>query len=708
MEWKKVCRQKKTLGIIVALFFIQLFFFLYLGQIGKLETESETKRQKYITEYRSQIEATIDQAESMGKFSIFVKEDSFSKDNLETTKKDFEGLLSVTPILFDSTFLIQFFSYALLDGAVVLCGIILTGVYIDKNKYGLKSMIFSSVNGRGKLIIKRISAIFLWDGILAFLFYGGTLLIGSVLYKANLWECLNYPIQSVSTFQNLTWRVSVGEFLMCYIAYKWLILFFISLVVWVIHLLVEHSMMVVGTVGVIGISSYLLYRFVDVNHTYNIFKYCNFWYPMLESKMFSEYKNLNIFSNAVNKMTVVFVFVVLGIVLFTGAALIIGVKKYPCTVHFSGIKSRFQKFGMKIKYLNGKILEKLSLTGFELYKILISQKGLIILVVLVFLLISNVDLKNVQWSVAQTMYYEFMDEHTGVPDKESQKQIQKWRNMLSYAENKYQEAQTLYANGMMSIDEWINRSMEYESYGEDRMFLAQMEDQTDYLERLEKKKDISGWYVNLYSYYHLLEAGGTLQNMIFIFAIVVLSSGMFFYEKDKGMLELMRTSTKGRAITFKRKLKTVVLITTLLYCIMVFLEVLEVAVVYGLNGLAAPVQSLPKLYFIEIPCSIGTFFVIFYLIKGMIIISVAVFISILSMKIGQKATVLIALGLCVPVLLYQIGFEIFKYFSISEILSVIPFLLQVKSVVAVLIVSLVIYVIAIASALWGYKKWCRV
>lgn len=90
MEWKKVLRQKKILAVLAVLFVFQIFFFLYSMQ------EKEEK---------------VNQADSMNVISIFAQEDSFSSRNLELTKKDFEGLLSVRPIAFEDTFLKEFFHF---------------------------------------------------------------------------------------------------------------------------------------------------------------------------------------------------------------------------------------------------------------------------------------------------------------------------------------------------------------------------------------------------------------------------------------------------------------------------------------------------------------------------------------------------------------------------------------------------------------------
>lgn len=705
MEWKLLLRKKKMIGILVGLFIFQIFVFLYSAQKELTDTKEEDVS-SYTEEFYAHVQSVVQQADAMGGISLFTQADSFTGRNLEKTKNDFERLFSVKPVEFENRFLTEFFNCSMINGIVVLCGVIIAFAYVEENKPGLRSMIFSAANGRGKLAAQKIGALFLWSAVITVVFYGGTLAASVLFYGGSLMEGFGYPIQSLPIFMDLPWLTGIGEFLICYLIYRCMVLFLIVLIIWTVMLCIDNLLMSVGLVGFMGILNYLLYYFIGSNHPLNILRYCNLWYQSTGIGFFTEYKNLNIMSYAVNKNVVMIGGYLLCVFIFGGAALLAGSRKYPCASRLAGWESRVEKLSKRMKKLHGNIMERLSLTGMEFYKVLISQKGMIVILLLAVILLWISDFKNLQLSGQQELYYEFLEEYTGVPNAESQQEIKELEDMLAAVEAEYLEDCKLYEQGILSTEDSILSTMRYDSFANDRKFLEQIQEQTAYLENLKEEKGISGWYVNVYSYHYLLREDNVMWNLLLIMGVVLLCSGIFSLEKKCGTLSIVRGSREGRKGVFKKKIQTAFVLTACLFLMTMALELGITVYIYGLEGLAAPVQSIPKLSFVSIRCSIGVFFAGLYLVKGIMLSSVAALTSMFSARTSQKAAIALAFLICIPALLAMVGFDFFRYLSLIEVLSVAPFLVQTGSVGIVTVVSLIFLLAGSLSIRDAYKRWC--
>lgn len=708
MEWRKI--SKKTMLFLAGLFVLQVFFFLYSiemenrrndqWQFEEAEYDEETYRTEqleYVNNYRSSIEAVIKQADSLGGISIFAKKDSFSESNLQKTKADFERILNVEPVAFDDIFLKEFFSYDAINGFVLLGIMFVAFALVEEKKQGLRSIIYSGKNGRGRLVLHKISALFLWNVIIVLTFYGGNLIVSAIRFQGNLVGVTDYPIQSMEMFSDFTWDLSIGEFLIWYLIYKVLMVFAISLVVWLIMFIVDNVIISGGIIGALGCLMYISYHFVSPNSPYNYLRYCDFWYLMSDMSFFTEYKNLSINSEAVNKDTVIFAAYGVFVMIILAISLIIGIKRYPC-------RSRHGKTGKKAFIMS--LPEKLSAGGMEFYKILVKQKGIVVLIVLFATMINQTDLSEVQRSAAQELYYDFMEKYEGVPGDESEQYISDMSEMLSDIEKEYEQAAIDYEAGRITEEQLMICAMRYHTFESERIFMSQIKEQKDYLELQKTERDIDGWYINMYGYNHLFTTGDTMGNILLIFAVVLLCSGVFSYEKKRGTLFIVRGSMDGRLKVFIMKMRAAVVMTLVMSAVSTVIEIVSISYVYGLSGFSAPVQSVYMLEFVPFRCSIGMFVVGMYLLKALVLVGMAVFVCAVSMTVNQRKTLIVSFILCAPALLSVMGFAGFENYSVVSVMSIGPLLLKVKSITVVGVVGVAIIAVGIMSLVRGYRKWC--
>lgn len=662
----------------------------------------------YIKEYPAYIEGVLEQADSMNTISIFSDTGSFSNANLSKTKKDYIGLQEVHPVLFWSEYITRFLDFIPMHGLALLAGIIMVFVLLDEKKIGLRSMVFSTINGRGKLVEAKVCALFLGAGVIVVLFYGTGFIESSMLYSGNFLSDIAYPIQSVQKFKDFTWNISIGEFCVIYLLYRWLVLFMLMLIIWTTLFVIDNPILGFGIMGVTGVVEYVLVKMIETNSPAQWFRYMNLWYLYIDKTVFTEYKNFSFFGQPLGKNYVLGITCLLILGLFCMSAYLAGVKKYPCTSKVGGWNAWISQIREKIERVYGRYTEKKTITGMEIHKILFLQKGWLVLILLCLFFVEQRDFTKVNRTAQQEMYYNFMERNEGTPDKDAQKEIDKLEETVSKITQEYEQAERDYEEGKIDLAVLIEYTNRYVAFEQDRVFLEQVKSQTAYLEQLKQENNIDGWYVNQYSYIHLLDNGnkGMIEDVLFFMGVVLLCSGVFAFEKKCGTKETIKGTVNGRKKLFARKMMVITVLTSLLFLFRTILELLCVWQVYGLSGLDAPVQSISCLSFIGISCNIGTFLIYLYLIKLLVMLAVVCFVCMFSVRWTQKITIGLSVLACIPSVLYLAGLSICKYFSVFTMLNINQYLLQIKNVGITVMMCFIFIAIGMGSLHRIYKIWC--
>lgn len=626
IECKKIWYNKKLIGGILLLFLLAMGSFLYTVQQKQVqwETWNEStyeeayvqKEQEYLSNFHASVEAVLQQADSMGMISIFAQSDSFSAKNLEQTKADFTRLLDAEPRLVESPFLEAFFGDMGIHFFVFGAGILFAAVLLEEQKQGLRGMTYAAVNGRENYVFYKMIALLVWTGIVTILFYGGLLAVSSLYFQGDIWICRNMSIQSLSLFGNVPWNLQIGTFLLFYLLVRWMAVFFCSFVVWTILYGIDQMLIGVGAIGGLGLLSLGIYLLIDGTHAWNLFHYCNPWYWILGNDFFIEYRNLDFFSQAVNKNLVIFIWMSFCFFLCLAGAVLVGIRRYPCESSNNKAIQWGKHLLQKWKKWKSSWMSGFGVSGMEYYKILISQKGILVFVIIVGVFVYQSDFTNVQFSTSQKMYLSFVERHKGIVNESAENELEELKVELYEAEQKYLEEAVRYEAGEIPLDTWIGTSMWYQSYEQERIFLEQMTEQTMYLKELKTKRGIDGWYVNLYAYNHLLGENNLFMQVLLCFGIVLFCMGAVRVEKKSGMLSLIRGSALGEHALFRKKVKTAGCLSLFLYLIYSGLEMGTVVYVYGLDGWMAPVQSILKLEWVPISCSIGVFFILWHGLKA--------------------------------------------------------------------------------------------
>lgn len=690
MEFKKVIIYKKIFAGIAFLCILQLLFFAYINRNYVKTVHDEN----YTLNYSDYVGEVVKKAESMSKVSIFYKADSFSKANIEKTLKDYKKLQDVKIASFDDNFMTAHFQYKELFGFVLIAGILVVFVYKPEKEKGIKGLLYATKNGRGVMAARRLTAILLWDALIVMAFYWANLICGGIILKGNVFTCLTYPVQSMEIFKNWTATDTIGVFLLKYYVYRVFILFAISAILYMLFTIFNNEIIPLGIAAIIGGIQYGMTRLTNDNTACNILKYCNLYCLASSNTFFTRYKNINVFNKAVSKNVMMAGFVGINIAIASLTGILV-----------SHCKRTYVK-GLKINILGktiGNIRNSVQLKIPETYKIMWIEKGLIILAVLVFVVIRSTYFGVNEKNRAKDMYFAFMDKYEGVPGYDSAKEIDDLRNTLDEVDAQYQRVEEDHSKGLVSDSEYINMQIVMQTYMKDKMFLQEIESQTDYL----KENTKNGWYVNKYKYGRLFKNDNTMVNLVTFVTVVLLCSGIFYYERKKGMNGLLRQCVEGREKLFNKKMRYAILTASAVGIFEIILEVSSAIHGYGAIVMKAPVQSLETFWFVKWNCSIGMFYIFICLMRIAITVMIAMVAASLSVITSQTISFMFAFILCIPSLLYLIGINFMEKLSIIDVMSVSPYMVRHGSVNAI-IYAMVFLAAATASVYHiAYRKWCK-
>ncbi|RKI43282.1 hypothetical protein D7V86_00655 [bacterium D16-51] len=601
MEWKTVIRKRFIRNMLLAVFCIHWFACIYWFLENKAVQEKG-----YINRYHQNIEAVLQQSDSMNQISIFKVAHGFSKRNIEKTADDYKKLLKIEPVSFGYQGLIAFFRCNLVHFFGVLSVLLAVIALTDRNAVGLKHMAYAARDGRGRRIFRKLLAIILWCMAVTAALYGSAFFISGCIYGTDYFSALQYPVQSIPIFMDVTYGLSIGEFLLLFLLYRCMFLVITALIVWSVYYFIDNVIIGTAVLGAMALAEVLLYSVIKVNSLFCILKYCNLWYQIKDNSFFSEYVNLNFFSYPVTKELISTAIIIIVCMILAFCSIMKAVITYP---------SVSRRFKMPFSSLLLLLQERLNSMGFEAYKLLVSQKGILLLLALLFVFIKQADFTDVIESGVQEMYCSFIERYEGVPTDASEQELGQLGSFLDALAKEYEQAVSDYEAG--KIDDKAYEEIQYKcsAYQTEQIFYREIMVQRDYLKSLQEKRGMDGWYINLYCYNRLFKNRLDLQDFVFAAGMLLLVFGAFWEEKISRADAVLRLCKYGRRELDRKKAILLIGITVIMFAVENVLEAASIYKLYGISGLFAPVQSIPRLSAVFFRCNILQFMVLFFFLK---------------------------------------------------------------------------------------------
>ncbi|MCR5636226.1 MAG: hypothetical protein K6F76_03480 [Clostridiales bacterium] len=628
----------------------------------------------YIASYKDKLEDLKAQAESISGISIFSESNSFSDKNINKTVKDYAPLENVTLAFENQEAVKSIIQFDFVHYIVLIFLIWIVFLFCSEKKKGLSQLVFATAKGRLSLAIKRAGILMFSAITVNVLMY--SVLLGTALYIYGGDRGFYCMIQSISIFADFVVPMTVWQFLLYYLIFNTVSSFAVSVAVWLVMSAAEEKHIAITVFSLIFATEYALYYFITPQSNFCALKYLNI-FPLINPKnIIIKYRNIPLFGSAIGAREALTVFCLVVLVFATAACLIINIKKRP--VHTQSKLAMFLiRQSARLRGVLSRLTARLTLFGKELYKILVMQKGIIVLVIFVCIVVNNIPSGTVYYGKVDSIINDFYASYSGEISEESQSYISNLEAEIEAAHTKLIDTKRAYDSGAADEKELKKATDKYNSYGEYSQVIDIIYERTDYIESVKQYRGIDAWYVNSYGYEKLLSRESYLRQeysaVLTVITIIIILSGIFSFESKSNTNYLIRSTEKGREKLFRVKLLTAEAVTVFIWCATYAAEFFGIYNKYGLDCFNAPIQSLEFFMSFPLNISIGAYLILMYLCRLLLMMSMAGVIMLISKKLSYAASITVSIAiLLIPALLNMVGIAFFGKLSLSVILSINP------------------------------------
>lgn len=653
MEIYKLLTKKKILLLLLAIYICTLVLFVRQNPaLGNYDEE-------YVTNYSSEIEEILNASDNLNSFSIFNVEDSFSERNIEKTKNDFSKIADINVTKLSGLALENYFRFDEADIAIFIGAVFIALACLDERKKALQCVLHTCSKGRGRLAARRIGTMFFATAFFTLVVKLSLLVTANVKYGGNIISDLSQPVQSVQKYFMLTYSLTIGQFCIVKYLYSVLSCFLAALIVWSFFWIIDNFMAAMGGVLIFGLVEYGLYTWIKTGQGAENLHYCNIFYNCMDARLWSEYKNLNIASSPVDKMFVNLI-LELALLILTGCvAILVAHFRYPIASRRLGSGRVVQKVTAWYSGVRSGLQEKLSVMMAEFYKLMVSQKGILVAAGIIIALIYINPIPDVKFMGFQEGYNDFIHEYVGEPSEKSEEGLAELQALVDEEDARHMQVLELYDEGKASAQDAATSGMLHSSLEYRRNLLEKLMEQTQYVQSVREYKGIDAWYVNYYEYSNLLEDEKIINMLLLLLSISLISGACVSAEKKTDMGKILHTTYIGRKRMLKNKLLVAGIYSALIYGVMIYLRLAAVWATYKFEGLGAPVQSYPDLAAVSVPISMRAYLILYYLIKMLTVICWADGVVLINMRVDSKlaSIVTVVLGAALYILIKTVGYQ---------------------------------------------------
>ncbi len=591
------------------------------------------------------------------------KQSDFIKRNRARTIKDYEKLQGITLQDGADEGIQAMLQYNITDYLLLIAPLLLILELLTVQTSACGDMLRSTRKGRVPLLLWRMLAVFLLCLLSVLLIWGGNIAYGQFFFGDPVYDRV---VQSIPAFQHCAWHITVGEFLLLWGILKVIAVFCITLLIWLILSVFQPVMAILIALPVIG-GQFLCYTLIDAASAVNHLKYCNV-FAMLESGFFfTDYNNLNwferpfgMFSSALIAFCVIFAAAVTLLIVFVG---------YKHPIRLGDV---VQQWLEKVQKWCSSHFGIHTVFGYEGQKLLIAQKGLLMIVLAAVMTVSVY--QDTRIFVPTLTYWEkAYEKFEGPVDEEK---MQAYEDYLITLQEQVQRAQ-------ISLDKSIDVGLSEEWIAEDEEKLQRAQKRLEYftafrseIEPLDQHRRETGqvvWLMPQEGYNSLFGASAAAErfSMLLLLYTIFISAGIGAYENRFGAIPLLRSTKHGRLRLVAYKGIWLMLLVLPMAWILYGCYSACVAGSTDLEYGMAPVQSLNRLRDFGIEMTIDRFYVLWMTVRCLLMTLFAYLVAVVGSrcKNPRNALLLCLIVFFLPTALAQTGVPILEKLSVSNLLS---------------------------------------
>lgn len=591
----------KTLFLLLALIIINTGLFMMSCDKEKKITLTGDELQTYIDEYPDFLKQTKTNSILMSSMNMY--KTGFASDNIKKTAESYGRLENVTLTADDNRGIVVFSDYELTDIFLLAFLMIMASRLLVERRKGLVNMIRSTQNGRARLYSYRIIILLISALIGGILLYGGNLLGSTIIYGSS---DLSRGIQSIPEFMLCPYKISVAEFILYSCFLKVTACFGAALVFYLI-ISVFGTAAAYVTTALVAVAELLLYNLIIPVSALNGFKFINIIAVLKCGEIFRVCQNINIFGKAVPALTCDAVFLIILVLISIALGFYIHGKMY--------VKSRNILSGIdeKIKKILERFAIQRTLLGWELYKTLIKQGG-VIFILAAFALTYSASVKYRYIYLFNEYEDQYYDMYVG---EITYDKLDKMEEEKVWLEKEIEICtRRLSEVSESSAGERLRRRLDYAE--RHLVGLAPVyENAKDGMEYIER----TGRIIHLikpYSYDLLLQRDRTTRNrasLYILIGIIGAVSGIFAFDRQNNMSYTLRSSYRGRGRLNISKVAVVFGISIILCISLHMIQFVQIRDLLGFNNLSSPLQSLMFMRDKELFVNIREYLIILFAVR---------------------------------------------------------------------------------------------
>ena len=305
--------------------------------------------------------------------SLFSDPNSIGYKNTVKTAKDFEKMLGVEVTAGHDLAVTEFFTDKWTDYSIIIVICVVCGLFLSERKEGLWPMIHAAAGGRWKMALRRTGLLFAASWIAALALVGSRVLLCGIEYRG-LGEW-GRSLQSIPMFSNVPIPMTIGQFWLFYISVKAIGAFWIGLVLWCVLSSISNLGLALSAAGLV-VGAEFACTAIPSSSMFAALRYVNLFSFVDYNSVFTRYLNLTVFGNLISGSDLVLAMLPFLVIAFTALNVVIAQRKRPVASQnrllrwFDGISQK---------------LNPIFAGGGEARKLLIKRRGLLLLILLVFL-----------------------------------------------------------------------------------------------------------------------------------------------------------------------------------------------------------------------------------------------------------------------------------------------------------------------------------
>ena len=588
--------------------------------------------------------------------SIFNNQDesNFSTRNIRKSARDYSELNSSNIKFIPSKIVVSTIENIGTDILLILITFLFIGNLITEEKekklfYVTRSTKYGVVHS----IFTKIIALFIHCIIFSILLFGINYLFFGIFGGFN---DLGIKLQSLAPYMESNFNGSILEYLIISILTKGIVVFGIGAIITSLCI-ISDSMILPYMLGIsfLGIS-WLFYKIIPAVSNLNIIKHLNIFGILKTENLYGSYLNFNFFEYPISRMTFSWI-MIMGL-------LILGI--FFCVKFF--LKGKSLELKRSTKNFILKFKPHTSLFKHELYKILITNKGIIIILIFSLLICYNELQRRYSPSLQEQYYQNIMLKLEGKPTEEKTEFIKAEKSRFDEAFSKISEIDEQIAKG--EINDTTGEAMKVKWYSITAFYptFEKVLEQDKYV----KENDGNYIYDTGYLYLFGVMDDGILNDFILLtLSIIFMFCNVMSIEYQNKAVNMLQATEKGKKAIIKTKVKATFIIVLLL-CILPFVcRFINVSGTFPINGFLLSAKDISIYH--NLPSGILVIGLILLKILIQAFSGIIMAILILTISAWKKNNVqTIFLGLlilCMPLILVLLGFSYMRLFSLYPLYS---------------------------------------